>query len=167
MDEETVYQQQAETNVPKASNRTNFSGDVLAQILARKSGTGAAALNNSKELIGRHVYSFVFDGAEGTPEFFADEEGEYFDVKITLRSLSSREELEAMQGVTDGALAPFRLAYACLWKLNDKVLTPEEKELLWEGIGMKGRQMCLIGTNMIGGASASALGKFRSTFLPS
>lgn len=157
---------QTETTVPRRplGNRENFSTDVLAQIVARKTRTGAAAMSGGRELIDRHVYSFVLEGDQGAPDFFVDSEGEYYDVRITLRSLSSREEIAALQGITDGSAAPLKLAMACLWKLNDQVLSPEEKELVWEGLGMKGRQLCLLGFNIIGGASQSALGKFRNTF---
>lgn len=156
---------QTETTVPRRmGNRENFSGDVLAQIVARKTRSGAAAMGDSREIIDRHVYSFVLEGDQGAPDFFVDSEGNYFDVRITLRSLTSREEIAALQGITDGSAAPLKLAMACLWKLNDQVLGPEEKELVWEGLGMKGRQLCLLGFNIIGGASQSALGKFRNTF---
>ncbi len=157
-----------ETTVPRRSgNRENFSGDVLAQIVARKTRVGAAAISDSREVIQRHVYSFVLEGDQATPDFFVDDNGEYFDVMVTLRSLTSREEIAALQGVTDGSAAPMKLARACLWKLNDRALSEEEKELVWEGLGMKGRQLCMLGFNVLGGASQSALGKFRRTLSPS
>lgn len=152
------------TNVKLTAEKENFSPDVLANIFARMAPTGAAALRGSGEVIRRNSYTFTLDGASATPEFFVDSDGNYFDVQITVRSLNSAEEIAALQGVTEAAQVPYLLANACLYALNGTPVAEAQKAFLWEGLGMRGRQIVLLAYNMVGGASQGALGKFQRTF---
>lgn len=146
--------------------RQNFSPGLMGQIWEKRVPQGAKALSHTGELVARAKFEFILDGSVCTPGFFADEEGDYFDVRITLRSLDSKDELAALHGLRDAGQSPFRLAKACLYALNDQPLTSEQRDLLWEGLGMGGRQLVLVGFNSIGAASMTALGKFRRTFTP-
>jgi hypothetical protein len=152
-----------ETDARPSSKRENFAPDVMAQVFNRKTKSGMAAMRGG-DVIERNVFEFVLDGSQATPAFFVDEDGEYFDVKIQIRSLNSREEVAALQGVTDGAQVPFALARACVYALNGTPLDEAQREFLWEGLGMRGRQLALLAFNMLGGASQAALGKFRRSF---
>ncbi len=162
-----VQQQQKEPEPgpeeePAPRNRPNLDRGLMAQIFERKTKVGPGALRDG-EIIERKRYSFILDGSVCTPGFFQDEDGVFLDVRIGLHSLTSAEEINALKGMRDPGQAPFMLARACLATLNDEKLTADQRDFLWEGLGMGGRQLCLMAFQSFGSASYAALGKFQST----
>lgn len=142
----------------------NFDPGLLGRLFEAKTKTGQEALAGGGDLIRRSEAHFILDGASATEDFFVDQNGEYFDVRLTVRSLTSQEEIEALQGLRDASMVPFMLAKACLYALNGTPLDAVQKEFLWEGLGMRGRQLCLVAFQQMGGASDAALGKFQASF---
>jgi hypothetical protein len=155
--------QQLEEGEPPTRNRPNLDRGLMAQIFEQRTKVGPGALKDGGEVIERKRFSFILDGSVATPGFFQDEDGVFFDVKIGLHSLTSAEEINALKGMRDPGQAPFMLAKSCLASLNDERLTAEQRDFLWEGLGMGGRQLCLMAFQSFGSASYAALGKFQST----
>lgn len=134
---------------------------VADRIFQRVTKRGAAALTGG-EIIQRKLRSFVLDGQACTPDFFIEPStGEYFDVQVTLRSLTSAEEIEALNGLTDAGQVPYLLTRAALYAINGKPIDPDRKDFFWEGFGMQGRQLCLMAFQHIGSASGAAVGKYQ------
>lgn len=135
-------------------------GDRVFQRLTR---TGQAALGGG-EIIARKVYKFTLDGQSCAPFFFWDpDSGEYLDVEVTMRSLNSTEEIEALKGLTDPGQLPYLLGRASLYALNGTPIPEDRKDFIWEGFGMGGRQIALMAFQHVGSASGAALGKFQSS----
>lgn len=139
--------------------------EMVAQICARMP-KGPGALRERGPLIRPRMVTFIFDGSSGAPGVFADEEGAYFDVEITLRSLSSAEELEALQNINGiGAAVPMEMTKRALYSIAGAPLKGEDqRSLMWEALGGAGRQLCLLAFQGIGGASGVDLGKYQRTF---
>lgn len=137
--------------------------EVADRIFQRLTKRGASALQGG-ELIARKTRSFILDGQSCTPDFFIEPStGEYFDVQVTMRSLTSTEEIHALNGVTDAGQVPYMLTRAALYAINGKPIPEARKDFFWEGFGMQGRQLCLMAFQHIGSASGAAVGKFQSS----
>jgi hypothetical protein len=139
------------------------SPDLADQVYQRMTKTGMAALNGKRDIIARRVRTFVLDGMSCAPDVFVDAEGNYLDFEVTLRSLSSVEEIQALNGINDPGEAPFRLAKASLYAINGKPISGDRKDFFWEAFGMQGRQICMMAFAHVGSASGAALGKFQRT----
>lgn len=137
---------------------------VADRVFQRLTKSGAAALGGG-EIIGRKVRKFILDGQSCAPDFFVNPDtGDYFDVEITMRGLTSSEEIAALNGVTDAGQVPYLLARASFYAINGKPITDEaRKDFFWEGFGMQGRQLCLMAFGHIGSASGAAVGKFHKS----
>jgi hypothetical protein len=148
---------------PKAVEpaRENFSPSLLDQLWESKTKLNAEAMAGGGELIKRTKLTFTVDGAVCSPDFFVDENGDYYDVQLTMQSLMSDEELDALAGISTPSAAPLMLAKQALCALNGRALTQVQRDWLWEALGMGGRQLCFLAFQQIGSAGASALGKFR------
>ena len=148
-----------------ADDGSELNGDpnLLQSLWQRSTQTGGKALRGGKELISRLKCSFTVSGADCAPDFFVNEEGEYFDFTITLRALTAGEEASAMRGGDVGEVQG-ALVKASLFALNGTPFQEDQKDLIWEALGMKGRQIVNLAYQQIGGASAAALGKYRKSF---
>lgn len=143
--------------------RRDTSGDIADRIFNRITKVGPSALAGG-ELIQRKTKTFLLDGASCSPFFFWDEgTGDYLDVEVTVRSLTTVEEIEALKGMTDPGQVPWLLARASLWALNGTPIPYDRKDFFWEGFGMGGRQLAMMAFQHIGSASQVALGKFQSS----
>lgn len=153
------------TQVPAESPPMNLnkSPDLAQRVFDRMTKTGPAALRPGQEVLPRRVRRFILDGACCLPDVFIDENGNYLDFEVTMRSLSSAEEIAALDGITNPSQAPFMLARASFHAINGQPLSVERKEWFWEAFGMGGRQICLMAFQQVGSASGVALGKFQST----
>jgi hypothetical protein len=147
-----------ETEVPF---RLDESADMADRIFRKLTVSGAGALDQKKQIIPRRVRTFILEGQCCSPDVFVDEVGDYFDFKVTMRSLSSQEEITALNGVNDPGQVPYMLARACLYAINGKPIPADRKDFFWEAFGQGGRQICLMAFQHVGSASGSALGKFR------
>jgi hypothetical protein len=153
--EEEIPQQPAATE--------DLSADFADRVFERVTTTGAAALTGKGELIKRRRVSFMLDGASCSPDVYCDEDGNYLDFRVTVQSLNSREEVEAIQGVTDAGQVPFMLAKASLCRINGKPIAADRKDFHWEAFGQGGRQLVLLAFQQVGSASGIALGKFQAS----
>jgi hypothetical protein len=131
---------------------------LLERLWEQKTRTGRAALTGG-ELVERQRLSFDVPGDECAPGFFEDANGDPITVRFTMQSLTSGEEASVLNGLESPSQAGFLLAKACLWKLNGKVMDPDQKNLIWEGLGMKGRQLCFVAFQSLGSAAMASLGK--------
>ncbi len=146
-----------------APSPPSYDPEASERIFQRLTKRGASALDGG-ELIARKVRTFTLDGQSCSPDFFIDPAtGEYFDVRITLRSLDSSQEIAALNGVTDAGQVPYLLTRAALYAINGKPIPEVRKDFFWEGFGMQGRQLCLMAFQHIGSASGAAVGKFQSS----
>lgn len=145
---------------PRATN------DFMDRLLGRLP-KGMDALSGKKPLIRPREVTFLFDGSAGAPEIFTDADtGDYLDVEITVRSLSSADEIEALSGISNNiGAAPYALAKRSLHAVEGKPLNSEGRDLIWEALGSTGRQLVLMAFQGLGGgASEAAMGKYRSSF---
>ena len=141
-------------------DRIDRDAKLADRIFAKATKEGAGALGG-KEIIRRKTRTFVLDGQSCSPDLFVDESGDYYDFEVTMRSLSSAEEIRALDGVNEPGAVPFALAKASLYAMNGQVLKGDRKDFFWEAFGMQGRQICLMAFQHIGSASGAALGKFQ------
>ncbi len=123
---------------------------------------GAAALSSAPILKRRRV-SFLIDGSECEPDVFVTAAGDYIVFKITMQSLTSAEEIDALSGLKHAQMAPMLLARAAFKEVNDNPIPAAMRDFWWEALGMAGRQLCFLAFQSIGAASTGALGKFRSS----
>jgi hypothetical protein len=148
---------------PKFISSPDYKGaDLVDRLQARHLPKGQAALS-ATEIVKRRKLSFDIDGVDCEPDMFVDEEGNYITFNVTLRSLSSAQEIEALRGIKDGTMAPFVMCRYSLYAINGKVLSENQRDFYWECLGSVGRQICLAGFNGLGAASEGAMGKFLST----
>lgn len=157
---EQLAGEMAKAEQEKANPRANkaFVGNLIARM-----PTGPDALK-PVQLIKQRVVSFVFDGSLGAPGIFCDDLGNYLDVEIWCRSLSTVDELEALQGVSSEIAAPYALAKKGLFAIEGTPIHPEMVDFIWEAIGPVGRQLVIMASQTLGNVSQSALGKYRSSF---
>jgi hypothetical protein len=142
----------------------NEDPNLLARLFEAFTPTGKAALAD-KPLLPVRTVTFTVDGAECAPGVFVDENGDYFDFQLTMRSLDSAQEMATLDSVTgSGHTVPPLMSRAMLYKMNGTIITPRQREWLWEALDMRGRQLCFVAYQQMGGASAAALGKFRASF---
>lgn len=132
--------------------------DLIDRLRKRHMPTGNDALK-SGEIIKRRKLSFDVDGADCEPDMFTNEEGEYVTFRVTLQSLSSAQELEAVRGLKDGTQAPLNMCRLSLFAINGKTLSEENRDFYWECLGSGGRQICMGFFSQLGAASESAMGK--------
>ncbi len=147
-----------------SENETDLSENLADRLFDRYSKSGSAALGNASELFPRRTMSFIMGGDACSPHVFWNAHtGAYIDFKVTMRSLSSAEEIQAMRSARDGAVVQYNLARASFYAINGKPIPADRKDFYWEAFGMGGRQMCMVAFQMIGSAGDAALGKFQST----
>lgn len=154
-----------ETEPPPApvGSVQDFRSDMLDRIMEAKVPKGAEALKHTGEIIRRREVTFDVDGADCAEGAFVDQEGNYLVFNITLRSLSSAQELECLRQVQKGPEAPFIMARMALYKVNGRELDEARRGFVWEALGMGGRQVVLGAFQVLGAASEAALGKYLST----
>lgn len=161
-EQETTTEEKA---LPEIHNERAQS-DFLDQLFGRMP-SGMDALSGGKSLIKSREVTFLFDGSAGAPGIFTDSEGNYLDVMLTVRTLSSAQEIEALSALGEGNImgAPYALAKQSLVAVEGKPLKTESRELIWEALGSTGRQLVLMAFQQLGGgASESAMGKYRASF---
>lgn len=135
------------------------SPDLAERIFQQFTRVDREALKGG-EVVPRRTYTFILDGASCEPGVFQTPDGKYFDCKITLRSLRSDEELEALSTVQSAGQVPGVLTKKALWQINGKTLTFDQKTFFWEAFGMTGRTLCTLAfQTYIGSAGEGALGK--------
>lgn len=61
------------------------------------------------------------------------------DIEITMRSLSSREELEAIRESRAAETLTLALAKRSIYAVDGAPVSEEEREFLWEALGTAGR----------------------------
>ncbi len=151
--------------------KINLNDDpgLATNIFNRITETNAAALSGGKrDLFPRQEIDLIIDGSECAPNVFCDEDGVYYDFKITLRSLSSAEELDVFStsDVTEDQVGgAFQMAKKSFYKMNGTKMKSDQKDLLWELLGPKGRQLVMRGFGEISQISPAAVGKLRSVSL--
>ncbi len=144
-------------------DKKNADRDLFDRVFERMTPTGPNAMRAGAELIRRRRLCFTVDGASCAPDVFVDDSGEYYDFELTVQSLSSKEEIESLNGITEPGQVPWALAKASLYAVNGKPLPRDDTKIdfLWEALGMQGRQVVMLAFNQLGSASAAALGKFQ------
>ncbi len=163
MAEDTQGAESPEAEAPAAPPTPPRDAGLADRVFERLTKRGAAALNGG-EIIGRKVRKFILDGQSCAPDFFVNpDSGDYFDVEVTMRGLTSSEEIAALNGVTDAGQVPYLLARASFYALNGKPIPEERKDFFWEGFGMQGRQLCMMAFSHVGSASGAAVGKFHKS----
>lgn len=133
--------------------------DLMDRLVARHMPSGKDALKPG-EIIKRREVSFDLDGVECEPDMFVDENGDYITFRITLRSLGSAQEIEAMRGVKDGTEAPLRMCKLALYAINGKPIAADRLDFFWEALGSGGRQICFAAFQSLGAASEASMGKY-------
>lgn len=139
----------------------DFTPELLGRL--KKQHLQSAEALAGGEVIKRRKISFEIDGVDCEEGIFVNPDGDYVTFKITLRGLSSGEEIKAITGIRDGAQMPFMMSKASLYALNDKALSEADRDFLWEALGSAGRQLVHIAFQGLGAASDAALGKLVST----
>lgn len=138
--------------------------DLLQNIFDRMP-KGATALSGAQAMIKPRRVSFIFDGAAGAPGVFTDSEGNYLDVEVTIQSLSSAEEIDALADLAGNAVAaPFALAKKSLYAIEGKAIKGDQKDFIWEAINQGGRQLCLMAFQSLGASSEVLMGKYQRSF---
>lgn len=144
-------------------NETDLSDTLADRLFDRFSKVGADAMKGG-ELFPRRKMSFIMSGESCTPHvFWNPDTGAYIDFKITIRSLTSADEINSMRGARDGVAVQYSMARAAFYAINDKPIPENRREFFWEALGMGGRQLCIAAFQMIGSAGDAALGKFQNT----
>ncbi len=143
--------------------RTDMRPDLLQRTMDRVLPKGAAALKGGASPIPLRKVSFMVDGAQCAEGVFVSANGDYLLFELTLQALSSAGEINALREVKSGPEAPHVMCKYALHAINGNVLDPEQRNFVWEALGMGGRQIALLAFQQIGAASDAALGKFLST----
>lgn len=165
IEEEATTESTAAEDGPQDFVNPRAGADFLDQLFGRLPA-GMEALSGKSQIIKPREVTFLFDGSAGAPNIFIDQNGDYLDVQITVRTLSSAEEIEALGSITNNVgAAPYALAKRALYAVEGKPLKADQRELIWEALGSTGRQLVLMAfQNLGGGASEAAMGKYRSSF---
>lgn len=174
VEDTTVEEERAAPEAEGEPELTRFSGpvmnvntsrDLFDQVFNKLTRSGQDALRPGATIIRRRRLSFIVDGSACAPNVFCDDVGEYYDFKLTVQTLDSTEEMNALNSVSDAGQVPMLLAKACLYAINDKPLPQDrdKRDFLWEALGMQGRQLVMLAVNSLGSASAAALGKYQAT----
>ena len=128
--------------------------DMLKLAMDRASKAVGTGADLGKSPIPRRKITFEVDPDACAPGIFP---GPFL---LTMQSLSSAEELTALRGVGDDAIAVgLSLAVASLHKLNGTEIGYTQRQWLWEALGSGGRQLCATMFARVGMANAGALGK--------
>lgn len=140
---------------------------MFEEVFRASTASGPGAMGGGAELLERRKVTFPLNGADGLyrrdgAPVFSGADGTIYDPIVTMRTLTAREEIEALKGVAETPeSAPYQLALACVWKVSGKVLTRAERAWFWEAIGPAGRQRCLAQFAALGSASLAEMGKAR------
>lgn len=154
----------AEVNFPQESAGKTAHEGFFAEVFERRTKTGKGAMGGGKELIPRREMTFVIDGACCSPDVFVDEEGEYLDLEIEMRSLSSAEEMRILKAnVKTPENIAKELAKATIRRVTGTKLTDETRLWFWEALGQAGRSLIYLAYNQIAAPTDAALGKFERT----
>ncbi len=142
------------------ASMVNKSPDVAAMAFKKCTRSGKDA-HSKGPLIKRHSVEFQMDGASCAPDVYVNDEGEYFDFMVTMRSLSPQEEDNVMAGVkiATAGTVPLKLVLASLYAINGEPIKKNQKDVIWASFGQGGRQICQMQFARIGSASEAALGK--------
>lgn len=132
----------------------NNDPDLLERIFEIRTQTGPEAMSGG-EPIPKTECTFIMDHTVCEPGVFPQ------DFKITLRGLSSGQEISATKDHGNDALeVGIMLAKASLYALNGRpIKESDHRDFLWEAIGSGGRQIVQAMYAQFGMAPASALGK--------
>lgn len=142
-----------------APSHEDFGSDLLDRVWNANTREGKDALK-AGPIVKRKRKTFTMDGSQCAPFMFVDAAtGDYVDFKITMQSLTSTEEVNALGGVTNPGQIPSLLAKHSLYAVNGKPIPADRKDFLWEALGQQGRQICLVAFSQLGSASAAAMGK--------
>jgi len=164
---ETTEEQEKTTEEqasPEVFVNPRAQGDLLQSIFDRMP-KGATALSSGGSMIKPRRVKFIFDGTAGAPGVFADAEGNYLDVEITVQSLSSAEEIEALAELEGNAVAaPFALAKRSLYAIEGTRIKKEERDFIWEALNQSGRQLVIMASQSLGASSEVLMGKYQSSF---
>lgn len=144
---------------PVGAVARNMTRDVASEVFERLTVTGRQALQAGGELVPRKEIRVELDGGECAPGVYVDEAGKPYAFWVTLRALSSAEEIDAVRGAGGAAEIPYRLAKACVHAINDRPVSKEQRDLHWECFGPAGRQILMTAFHVIGSASGASVGK--------
>lgn len=155
----------AVSNMPPEGSGKPSDPNLLQKVYERMTREGASALSNGKPLFKRREVTFTIDGAACLPEVFVNELGEYVDVTITMHSLTSTEEINAMAGaIQSPETIPYSLAKNALHALNGTpIKDSNQRDFLWEALGPGGRSVCMLAFNEVASASQAVLGKYQAS----
>jgi len=159
--EETAALQQ-EPQAAQLGSPDDKRADLMARLRKRNLPSGQEALKGG-ELVKRRKVTFDLDGVDCAPDVFMNEVGEYITFSVTLQSLNSAQEMEALRGVRDASQAPLAMAKLSLFALNGQPVLDAERDYWWECLGPGGRQICMMAFGSLGAASESSMGKYLST----
>ena len=141
--------------------------ELFAQIWSKLTAVDPKNVGKPMEVVKCRYFSWEFDGSLGAPGFFVDANGDYVDIRVQMKTLTSAEELEALSElVPDGIMsAPSMLAKRMLYRIGSVQLTADQRNVVWEALGVEGRRVAILASQEIGGpVSQGAMGKYRSTF---
>lgn len=125
--------------------------------------TGADAFTDAP-LLPRRRYKFDLDTSEALPGIFVDGDGNPVILEVTVCSLTSGEELEALAGLKNPAEAQLRLTRRSIESVSGTELDDDKRAFFWEAIGPAGRAVVTIAFSRCGTPGASTLGKFQASF---
>lgn len=151
-----------ETQAPVAITPLNTDPQLLDKLFQKITTLNSRALADRPLFYSRTV-TFTVSGAECSPGVFVDEEGLPFDFKLTMKAMSSEDEAKALASAPPGHGTPFYLTKMMLFQINGTIIRPEQRDFVWESLGMQNRALCFQGYLQLSGPSAAALGKFQES----
>lgn len=135
----------------------------FAAIYDARTRTGADAFSGGA-ILPRRRYRFELDTTESLPGVFVDAQGNPVILEVTVMSLTSAEELEALTGLRNPAEAQIRLARRSIEDVSGTLLDDQQRDFFWEAIGPAGRAVTTIAFARVGTPGPSTLGKFHTSF---
>lgn len=148
---------------PMPPEYRNADPGLLGKLFDRWTTTGQGAVTGYSPSLPQRTVTFDVDGADCEPGVFVDDNGEPFVFSLTLKTLLPEEELKALDAVQSPSSAPMYLAKAMLWKVNGEPVKVTQREWFWRALGMRGRNLCFIAYQQIGGATVRSMGKLQSS----
>ena len=142
--------------VPETANP--FSSELFAQAMEARASSDP---NSPKPSMHRDC-TFIMSASECVPGTFP------MDFKVTLRSLTSRQETAAAKGVSEPMEVGTALSKMALFAVNGTPLKgQDEKEWLWDHLASGGRQIIIAMYSTIGMAKEDAVKKAESSLVSS
>lgn len=140
----------------------NQDPDLLNKLFQRFTATNAAALAD-RPLFMVRTLTFTVSGEECSPGIFVDDDGLPFDFTLTLKAMSSEEEIKALTDAPPGHAATMHLTKRMLHKVNGSRFPEAQRDFLWEALGMRVRALCFQAYLQLSGPSSAAVGKFQES----